>query len=159
MLDGLLAILTGGATGVLGTLISFGTNYLERKQKHAQELELRDRDIDLAKIESAGLERVAQIEAESREDQAAWRGFEESFREARARWSRPGDGFMMLFVDFCRGMTRPGLTWLFVCLVGGIYFTVADGETETKVIDTILYLATTCVTWWFGARNIGKAPK
>lgn len=85
---------------------------------------------------------------------------EASYREAATRWSRPGDGWSMKFVDFCRGMTRPVLTVLFLALTAAIYFTLGDKETALRgqLIDTVLYLTVTCVLWWFGARQLAKAP-
>ena len=160
MLDAVLAIVTGGATGLLGTALSFVTSYFQAKQKHAHELELRRTDMELAKIESAGFEKVAAIEAESAETAAAYKALQDSYAEAARRWSLPGDGWLMRFVDFCRGMTRPALTWAFVGLTGAIYFTVAaeDAGTRKQIIETVLYLTTTTVLWWFGARQISKSP-
>jgi len=160
MLDLLTSILTGGATGLLGTLVSFGTDYLQARQRHAQEMDLRRMDLDIVKAEGASAERVAAIEAESERDQAAWSSLEASYREASRRWSR-GDSKWLVFVDVVRGLTRPGLTFLFVGLVGVIYFTLGGSDMEIldirpRIIDTVLYLATACVLWWFGARQIAK---
>lgn len=159
--DALTAILTGGATGLLGTALTFATDFFQRRQRHAQEVELRRLDMELAKVESAGFERVAEIEAEGESERASWAAFEQSYREAARRWSTPTDGLLMKFVDFCRGMTRPGLTWTFVALTGGIYFTVGAGDMSMRlqIVNTVLYLTTTTVLWWFGARQIAKAPK
>ena len=164
MLDTVLAILTGGATGVLGTLLNFGTKFIEDRARHQRELELRHLDIELAKTETAGAERVAAVEAESERDQAELAAFQESYREAARRWSRPGDGFLMRLVDFVRGMTRPLLTFGFVVLTGVVYFSLADTDgvvdgvaVKARIIDTVLYLTTACVLWWFGARQIDKA--
>lgn len=158
--DALLAIVSGGATGLLGTGLSFVTSYFQKRQAHRHEVALRRLDMEIARVEAAGYERVAGIEAEGERDRAAWRALEESYREAARRWSRPGDGWLMLFVDFCRGMTRPGLTWTFVGLTGAIYFTVAasDDNMRLQIVNTILYLTTTTVLWWFGARQLAKAP-
>ncbi len=158
--DALLAILSGGATGLLGTGLSFITGYFQKRQAHRHEVELRRLDMEIVRIESAGFERVAEIEAEGARDQAAWKALEESYHEAARRWSSPGDGWLMLFVDFCRGMTRPGLTWTFVGLTGAIYFTVAadDANMRVQIVNTVLYLTTTTVLWWFGARQLAKAP-
>lgn len=158
--DAGLAILTGGATGLLGTALSAVTNHFQKKQAHKHEVELRHLDMEVAKVESAGFAQVAEIEAEGEEAKSAWKALEESYREAARRWSRPGDGFLMLFVDFCRGMTRPMLTWVFVALTGAIYFTVAadDAKVQGQIVDTVLYLTTTTVLWWFGARQISKGP-
>ena len=166
MLDLLTSILTGGATGFLGTALSFGVDYFRAKQRHGQELELRRLDMELASIEAAGAEKVAALQLESEREQAELAAFRESYREASRRWSRPGDGVLMQFVDVVRGMTRPALTWGFVVLTGAIYFTMGDGDAvvdgtavKARIIDTVLYLTTTCVLWWFGARQIAKGPK
>ena len=166
MLDAILAILSGGATGLLGTALSFATDYLKAKQRHKQELELRRVDMELAGIEAAGAEKVAALELEGEKAQAELAAFQESYREAARRWSRPEDGMLMQFVDFVRGMTRPALTWGFVALTGTIYFTLGDADAvvdgvavKARIVDTVLYLTTTCVLWWFGARQIAKAPK
>ena len=160
------AVLSGGVTGLLGTGLSFITDFFKRRQAHAQELELRRLDMEFAQIEAAGIERAAQIEADGERDRAAWSALEQSYREAAYRWSRPGDGWLMKLVDFTRGMTRPGLTFLFVILTGTIYFSLGtdSGITEWegvrwKIIETVLYLNTTCVLWWFGARQLAKQPR
>lgn len=166
MLDLLTSILTGGATGLLGTALSFATSYFQARQRHAQELELRRLDMELAKVEAAGAERVAALELESGTARAELAAFRESYREAARRWSRPGDGWLMQFVDFVRGMTRPALTWGFVVLTGAIYFTMGDADAvvdgtavKARIVDTVLYLTTTCVLWWFGARQIAKGAR
>ncbi len=160
MLDALLSILTGGATGLLGTAVSFFTSYVQAKQRHTQEMDLRRLDLEISRAEAASAERVAAIEAESERDQAAWSALEASYRTASRRWSR-GDSKWLVFVDVVRGLTRPGLTFLFVGLVGAIYFALGGSDMETidirpRIIDTVLYLATTCVLWWFGARQLAK---
>ena len=161
MLDMLMSVLTGGATGLLGTIISGGIDFFQARQKHGQELDLRRLDIELAKSEAAGAEKVAAIEAEGRGDQAAWEAMEASYREASSRMSRAGDGFLMKLVDFVRGMTRPVLTWCLLGLVGAIYFLLgaedlAIVELRPRIVETVLYLATASVLWWFGSRQIEK---
>ena len=160
MLDLLTSILGGGITGLFGTLISAGTEWFGAKQRHAQEVELRRLDLEMIRAEAEAGARTAAIEAEAERDTAAWSALEASYREARARWSR-GDSGWLVFVDVVRGLTRPGLTFLFVGLVGAVYFTLGGSDMETldlrpRVIETVLYLATTCVLWWFGARQLAK---
>ena len=165
MLDFVTSILTGGATGLIGTGLSFITQYFQAKQRHAQELELRRLDNELAQTEAAGAARVAELQLESDQAQAELSAFQESYREAARRWSVPGNGFLMKFVDFMRGMTRPALTWGFVALTAIIYFGLGDADAvvdgvavKARIIDTVLYLTTTCVLWWFGARQLAKGP-
>lgn len=156
MLDGLLSILTGGATGVLGTLLSFGTKFFEDRARHKRELDLRALDIELAKTEAAGAERAAAIEAESDREAAEWGAMQESIRDAGREWSTDGH-WLLTWTEAFRRLTRPGLTLLFVALTGAIYFTIADGEIQLRVVDTVLYLATASTLWWFGGRQLDKA--
>jgi hypothetical protein len=76
--------------------------------------------------------------------------------------------FLLVIVDFVRGMTRPGLTLYLIwevhktraeieailaeAGVSGISIGEAIGV-YTLVVETILFLVTTAVTWWFGTRT------
>lgn len=154
MLDSLLSVLTGGATGLLGTAISAGIGYFERRQRHQQELDLRRVDLEITRAESVSAERVAAIEAESTENATALRAIEASHRSAEVRWSR-GDSGWFVFVDVVRGLIRPVLTLGFVALAGAIYFRLpaaSPADVGARLIDTVLYLATTTTLWWFGTR-------
>ena len=157
MLDSVLAILTGGATGVLGTVLNFGTKWLEDRARHKRELDLRRLDVELAATEAASAERIVAVEAESERDQAEWAAMQESIRDAGREWSTDGH-WLLVWTEAVRRLTRPGLTLLFVTLTGAIYFTIADGAIEARVVDTVLYLATASTLWWFGARMISSAP-
>ena len=159
MIESVIGLLSGGATGLLGTGISFGVDYFKTKQQHQQEVELRRIDLEVARTEQAHAERVVAMEAESTRDQAAYAALEASYQEAGRRWSR-GDARGLVFVDVVRGLTRPTLTWGFVALMGAIYFTAAadQADLQERIVQTVLYLASTCVTWWFGARQLA-APK
>ena len=160
MLETLTAILSGGATGLLGTVISAGVGWVERRQRHQQELDLRKLDIQVAREEAASAERVAAIEAESRESEAGWRAFEASHAAAATRWSR-GDSGWLVAVDVVRGLIRPVLTIGFLVLAGVIYFRlplVPPADMGARMIDTVLYLATTTTLWWFGTRPKHGGP-
>ena len=150
----LASILAGGATGLLGTAITGVMGYFERKQRHAQEMELRKIDMQIAKSEAASAERVAAIEAESAESAAQWRALEGSYNAATKRWGS-GDSPWLTVVDVVRGLMRPVLTLGSLILVAVIYFysdiPVAD-DMQVQIINTSLYISTTCVLWWFGSR-------
>lgn len=156
-----VSILTGGATGLLGTALSAVVDHFQARGEHKRELELRRLDIELAKTEAGSAERTAAIEAESASDQAEWRAMAESYREAGRRWSRPGDGVLVQLVDLVRGLTRPVLTWCLLGLTGAIYFLLGATDAHAallrpRIVETVLYLATAAVLWWFGSRQIEK---
>ena len=161
MLETLGAILSGGATGLLGTAISAGIGYVERRQRHQQELELRRIDLKMTEAEAASAERVAAIEAESAQSTAELRAIEQSHRQAGERWSS-GDSAWLVAVDVVRGLIRPLLTVAFLALAAAIYFRLPAAaeapDVAGRMIDTVLYLATTTTLWWFGTRP-KHAPK
>ena len=155
MLDLLTGLLTGGATGLLGTVVTTATDYFERRARHREALEQQRLDIELAEIEARSAEHRATLALQTAELEAEGRALEASYAEASRRWSRPGEGALIVAVDVVRGLTRPLITWLLIGLVAGIYWTSLPGEAElrTRIVATVLYLATTCVVWWFGGRR------
>ena len=156
LLDLGLSILTGGATGLLGTAISGVIDIFQGRQKNAQEVELRKQDIELAKIEGASAANVAAVRAEAEADRAEWEALEASYQAATSRVSRAGDSWLLQSADFLVRITRPGLTWFLWGLVGVIYFFLADEVMQTTIIDSVLYVATAAGLWWFGARQVTK---
>ena len=155
------SILTGGATGLLGTAVSGVIDFFQARQRHGQEMDLRRLDIELAKTEAEGALARAAIVAEAERERAEWEALEASYRQAARRWSRPGEGWVMQLVDAVRGLTRPALTWSLFALVGAIYFLLGASEftaepLRPRIVETVLYLFTAAILWWFGARQIEK---
>ena len=155
------SVLTGGATGLLGTALSAVVDFFQSRQRHAQELDLRRLDIELARAEAEGAAVHAAIEAQASRERAEWEAMEASYREAARRWSRPGEGWAMQLVDVVRGLTRPALTWSLFALVGAIYFLLGASDLAAvslrpRIVETVLYLFTAAMLWWFGARQIEK---
>ena len=154
MLESIMAVLSGGATGLLGTAISAGAEWLREKQRHTHEVALRRLEMEMLTAEAASAERIAAIERETEETRAEAAALSASYRAATTRMSR-GDSRALVWVDVIRGLTRPLLTWGFCALAGVIYFDLSpQHDMRGQVIDTVLYLATTCVLWWFGARHL-----
>ena len=155
------SVLTGGATGLLGTALSGVVDFFQSRQQHRQELDLRRLDIELAKAEAEGAAAHAAIEAQASRERAEWEALEASYREAARRWSRPGESWAMQLVDVVRGLTRPALTWSLFALVGAIYFVLGASDLaadtlKPRVVETVLYLFTAAALRWFGARQIEK---
>ena len=155
MLDIVASLLTGGATGILGVAVSTVTDYMERRARHREAIEQQRLDIELAQIEAASVEHRATLALQTAELEAEGRALEASYAEAQQRWSRPGEGALIVAVDVVRGLTRPLITWLLIILVAAIYWTSLPGEEalRDRIVATVLYLATTCVVWWFGGRR------
>jgi uncharacterized membrane protein len=185
---GLTAIASGGITGLLGIGIQRIFDWLgEREKRETLRIKMQH-DLDMVKAnaevmmqEGAQRAKVAQIEGETRQEVAASEAFSASFQTEPKRYAegpRPKGGwgaagwFLMVLIDFIRGIVRPGLTVYLCAITTMIYREAADlidryGMTMpvddavklvTQIIMTILYLTTTCVLWWFGTRNQDKAP-
>ena len=160
MLDIIQSLMFGGATGILGTSISSVIKIVQARQRHVHEVEFRRIDLEIAREEARSAERVAAIEAESAAAEAEAEALRASFDQETTRLSKDGDHGIMLAVDVVRGLLRPGLTITFLALTAWIYASLGDGDVELRdrIIDTILYLTTTCTIWWFGGRMIDKRP-
>lgn len=151
-------LLSGGLTGLLGTGLSFLTNHFERKQRHAQELDLRRLDIELAREEAKGAERTAAIAAEAEAESSANAALAASYQDAASRLPVAGSR-LLIFAEFVRTMTRPMGAWVFLGLAAAIYFTLAHGNDDLRqgIVHTVLYLTEVSWLWWFGTRPLRRA--
>jgi len=183
MLGLLGSIFSGGLTGLLGVAFQRFFDFLKVKQEiemkkldHEHEANMRKIDGELMAQEWAARTQVATIEATARETVAAETSFAASFNSEPKQYSAkvklgPVTGFLLVLLDFLRGIVRPGLT-IYLCVIttmiyvearaimANVSFSTADAmAVHDHIISTILYLTTTCVLWWFGTRNSQKAPK
>lgn len=180
----LTGVFSGGATGLLGVLLQRffdmkkQQNDLELvKLNNQNALEVRRLELDAqAKIAERGAEaqeRVADLDTQAREAEAAARDYQASMQADRATYLAPEAQqtsrlarWLMAFVDFARGIIRPGVTVYVLALETVLMLWVRDlyqrslvqmTPVETHqlmhdVVGTVSYLAVTCTVWWFGIR-------
>ena len=155
MLDSVLALVSGGATGFLGTVATGVFEMLDARRRDAQELELRKLDIQMVNVEAAAAQRQAALALESAEIRAESAALEASYREAGARWSAAGEGGWIVAVDVVRGLTRPVLTVGLVVVVACIYASTTPDEAPVReqIVATVLYGMSAALVWWFGDRR------
>lgn len=178
MLDLLMGILSGGATGILGLGLQSLFGYLNKRADHARELALKKVDLDIAKSEADADVKIAQTEADGARDvqdgltQAASYDMEPkrfATGERPSGWLGNFGWLLMTLLDALRGSIRPLLTiWLALeardmknqgeaILLKmstdnlNLHAQVLTGTYE-HIIWTLCYLFSTCVTWWFGSR-------
>jgi len=178
------SVFTGGLTGIFSAGIQRFFDFLHVKQElamkkvdHEHEIAMRRVDGELMAQEWAQRTKVAEVEAAGKEAVADAGAFAASFAMEPKQYSArvktgPVTGFMLVLLDFIRGIIRPGLT-VYLCaittmvyleakavvvMLGKTLDPVAAMDTYTLIINTILYLTTTCVLHWFGTRNKQKAP-
>lgn len=165
MLDLIMGVLSGGVTGLIGTVISGGMKFFENKQKHGHELAIMEMEIKQMHVEAEIAKDVAELEMEGKDRQAAWAALEASYKESTSRMST-GDSQWLVMVDVVRGLMRPVITLGLLILMAVIYFTVAQDmvgpegtPVQVTIIATVLYVGTTAVLWWFGTRNLSPSPR
>lgn len=178
ILFGLLgSILSGGATGLIGVVLQRFADY-KNKQLDMQ-IRAADRAHELAVMsaEWQGKLSVAKEEGEAARDVADSGALAASYQGAFDRfaaWDMKREPWYfkmwMIGLDVLRGLVRPGLT-VYLCVLTTLIYMEARGlvakedlevsdalKLQVRIVETILYLTTTCVLWWFGSRNKAKQP-
>lgn len=182
--QGLLAIVSGGATGILGIVFQRIFDHWKNKQELDQlrarqdhEIAMKRVDIELMKEEWAQRVKVAQVEGETKRDVADAEAFNTSLASEPKRYSEgvkvgKFGAFLLVLADVVRAIVRPGLTlylaWIATELKeqNAALMAILDlqenaatvTEMHKQITLTLLYLFVTCVLWWFGTRNKQKPP-
>lgn len=171
------SVLSGGLTGIFGVVVQRIADYKNKqldlemnKQKSTHELEMRKLDSQILEKEYTARVEISAIEAQGRESVADSHAFAASYNLEPKLYSDPkkantrGQIWLMLVLDFIRGIVRPGLT-VFLCILTTLmYFKAQEllgshiaedraAEIVKEIVSTILYLSTSCVMWYFGSRN------
>ena len=144
MIDLILGIVSGGATGILGSLVGRVFGFFETRSKNAHELDL---------IEAAAKSRKFETESEmaiaiTKEEGALKR---QSYRHDASY----GETHMWV-ADFLR-MVRPILTFALIAAAIWMAFYLKDDDLGiTEVRTQLTYLSSMAVAWWFGDRGRKK---
>jgi len=141
------SVLTGGATGLIGSLLNKGIGLFEAAQKRKdrilefeQELKLLDKQAALRTAETENELAIADAETTA------------SLREASYRHDASLGNPHRWVVDTLR-LVRPVLTSFLLIVVLIIFLTTNDFGMKAGIIESVLYMASSAVTWWFGDRR------
>lgn len=173
--DALGAIMSGGLTGIFGSAISiFG--------KIKQQSMMNDHEVAMGKLKQDDMRLQKELmlaQTEASVSIAEMQAFAESQKNDEASYSKGqeltgGQKWLMVIVDFLRGMIRPSMTiymtvlttmiyWQVMELVGGLEGVIDKTQAyalSQQIILVILYITTTVILWWFGTRQkMIKPPK
>lgn len=166
----------GGLTGLLGGVVdkvfTYKTKKLEieqNRERFAHEVNMRKADAEIMAQEWTARTKVAEVEGAAKVDVADAAAFSASFNEPE-RYAvnvTEKQNWLMVGLDVCRGIVRPGLT-LYLCVLTTLLYLKAHRlvpseipadqalSMVTEIQNTIMYLTTTCILWWFGTRNKAK---
>jgi hypothetical protein len=182
LLGGLTSLLSGGVTGLVGSAIGGYFTYKSKKldielqkEKYANDVALKELDSKIMAQEWAARTQVAQVTADAQVESEDAKAFAASLTSEPQRYAQgsltSNQNWLMVLLDSFRGIIRPGLTLYLAALTTMIYLQAhallgsspltTDQATGlvTKIIDTVLYLTTTCVLFWFGSRVHEKKSK
>ena len=148
MLDLLGTVLTGGATGIFGTLIgkafSFADHWMEEKKnaaEHTRTIEMHRLQAELKAEESERELAIAEALSASQLRQAS-----DSHDMSAGKSSR--------WVNDTLRLVRPVLTGGLIVLVGVIYFSSDDLLQQETIVHSVIYMASSAVLWWYGDRAV-----
>lgn len=130
---------TGGAVGIIGSVINRGINYFEMGRRAKIEIDQKTLDyqhqINMAQL---GMDKDAIV--------ASFQGLEKAYDDQiglSGRTSQWATDILALF--------RPGLTTLLVVLTGAYAF-----YQSLDVFPTLATMAGMAIAWWFGDRQMQK---
>lgn len=176
LLDILGTIMSGGVTGIIGTV---ATSYFELKKiDKTQEFELKKmdfelrqnaQDMELMKLEIDGKIQVSKVEADAAIQVADAAAFAKSYDADKATYAtgaKARNSMLFIIVDFIRGLIRPAMTIYITIVVTMIYMDlqgVAKDPAQAMTLMNsavlgILYVWTTITLWWFGTRQKSQIP-
>jgi hypothetical protein len=174
ILDTLLSVASGGVTGLVGTAVQSIFQYQSKKldielekQKGLNELEERKLDIQMQAQEWASRTQIAQVTAQGEVDKADAETLAESYKLEPQQYSEKSllthmQNWLFVLVDTFKALIRPSLT-VYLCTIVTIIYIQTRGLINTnqsdsfalleKLINTILYITTSVILWWFGSRG------
>lgn len=181
ILSGITSLLGGGITGIVGTVVSSVYTYKSKqldidleKTKYANEIELKKADAAIMAQEWSARTQIASTQADAVKDENDSKAFAASLTSEPQRYAEgpltTKQNWLMVLLDFFKGMIRPSMTIYLAALTTLIYLQaealIGHGVTQdqaaglvSKIIDTVLYLTTTVILWWFGSRAHDKKEK
>lgn len=146
----LSSAILGAGTGALGLILGgIGkafTWYADRKDKEDE----HKRVMELTRLNAEIRDKEFENEREIALDRAAADLRMSSYRHD----SETGQASRWV-VNTLR-LVRPGLTGILVVLLGVIYFANTDFAAQQEIVSSVVYMATSAVTWWFGDRMTAR---
>jgi len=181
MLDILTSFLGGGITGLIGTIINSYMKYKILKLQLEHEKQMKELQLKQMEVEANIKKQLIQIQTEAQIDitnaeiykqryQYLNKNlFDSTYYDKLPKSIQSLLGLSFGFVDILRALIRPTLTITLTLLtVYILYINVNSLPNDVSqkililsdkfdaVVNTILFLTTTIISWWFGNRDIEK---
>ena len=138
MLDLLGTVLTGGATGIVGSVLGKAFSFLDAWQEEKKAGADHLRTLEMLKLQG-----------EMKADEA------ENEMQIASYTHDTGAGTASLFVINTLRLIRPILTFSLIGLLGILYFQ-SDAGGKATIEASVIFMASSSVLWWFGDRALRK---
>jgi len=145
MVELLTSIFAGGATGIFGSFINRIFGFFEKREERKFVLQKYKLDAEARTQEHEYHMEEARLEANSKALQASYA--HDSSIGVASTW----------VINILR-LVRPLLTVFLIILSASVIFHLSTSDQLNSaqanyIIQSILYLTTTAITWWFGDRS------
>lgn len=176
----LLQLVLGFITGLLGTATTEYFNYKNKKlDKEIRQMEMQH-ELVLSDRETARVTKLAEMEVEKELQVSADELQAMSYKndvaiKIEGMKLSTGQKWMVVFAEVLNRLVRPVSTawyqvlslvlWCWFAWMLHEYHDQLLSDTEffrssfVMLVDTTLYLATTCTTWFFGVRGVGSGRR
>ena len=146
MMDMIFSVLTGGATGILGSVLgkvfNFVDVFIEEKKAKGE----HERTMEMHRLQSELRAEELESELAIVQEQAA------GVAHAASYSMMTGVEVPYPWVAAILRLMRPTLTVMLVGIVWYIYATSSDLAQQETIIQSVIYMSSTAVLWWFGDR-------
>lgn len=146
MMDLIFSVLTGGATGILGSVLGKAFNFVDMYVEEKKAAGEHTRTIEMHRLQ-------AELRADELENERA------IVEEQSAGAARVASYGMMTGVEVpypwvaaILRLMRPVLTIMLVCITWYIYASTDDLAQQETIIQSVVFLSSTSILWWFGDR-------
>jgi hypothetical protein len=142
-------VLTGGATGIIGSVIGKAFGFLDAWQEEKKADSEHGRTLELLELQNK-----IGAEENEREMEITQAKIDADSRVASYSHDAVGGTSSVWVTDFLR-LVRPVLTFSLIILVGILYFKAIPGGRAT-IEASVIYMCSSAVLWWFGDRAMRK---
>jgi hypothetical protein len=172
---------TGGLSGVFGAGV---TAYFKIKQQKIElenrkldnehELAMADKHLAQQQAETDGAVKIEEARADIEETKAEGKAlaqsfkmasknlFDKSYMEKLPPWIQGAIAMGFAAMDLLKASVRPITTYILLWATLFISYKTYQESPEafvasaTLLVETIIYLTVTCLTWWYCDRRMGK---
>jgi len=146
MFDFILTALSGGATGIFGSVLGKVFGFIDGWQEEKKAKNEHGRTMEMTRLQTELRSQELESELGIVEAQAAGDARTASYQHDISA------GVSYKWVAAILRLVRPLLTFALIGIMTFIYIRVSDLAQQEAIIQSVIYMSSTGVLWWFGDR-------